>query len=120
MAVKASALAALLFGEPDARGVAERLDGAASIAPALLDLELASVRVGTCRRHAAQHDLLRSGYQLRGLSDIGIVPVDHSDLLDVAARTGLTAYDSSCVWVARTSQAEPVTSDRQLETACKP
>jgi uncharacterized protein with PIN domain len=39
--VDASALAALLFGEPEAEAIAGRLDNARLVAPALLAFELA-------------------------------------------------------------------------------
>jgi uncharacterized protein with PIN domain len=41
--VDASALAALLFGEPEADLVAGQLDGARLVAPSLLAFELANV-----------------------------------------------------------------------------
>ena len=54
MAVKvidASALAALLFGEPEAEAVVERLGDARLVAPSLLGFELANVCLIKCRRH---------------------------------------------------------------------
>jgi uncharacterized protein with PIN domain len=41
--VDASALAAILFAEPEAEAIAERLTGARLAAPSLLDYELANV-----------------------------------------------------------------------------
>jgi len=43
--------------------------------------------------------------------------IDHDDVLDLAARTGLTAYDASYLWLARQLGADLVTLDRQLERA---
>jgi predicted nucleic acid-binding protein len=40
--------------------------------------------------------------------------VDHAEVLTLAAGTGLTAYDASYLWLARTLDAELVTLDRQL------
>jgi predicted nucleic acid-binding protein len=63
--VDASAVAALLFGEPEAETVADRLDSVRLAAPALLDYELANVCVVKLRRHPQQHDALLAGFQLR-------------------------------------------------------
>jgi len=55
MAVKvvdASAIAALLFGEPEADSIAVRLDDARLVAPSVLGFELANVCLITSRRHA--------------------------------------------------------------------
>jgi uncharacterized protein with PIN domain len=46
--VDASALAALLFGEPEGEAVAAQLDGARLVAPCLLGFELANVCALTC------------------------------------------------------------------------
>jgi predicted nucleic acid-binding protein len=43
--------------------------------------------------------------------------IDHDGALDLAARTGLTAYDASHLWLARQLGAELVTLDRRLERA---
>jgi predicted nucleic acid-binding protein len=45
------------------------------------------------------------------------VAVDLDATLDLAGRTGLTAYDASYLWLARRLNAELVTLDRQLERA---
>ena len=54
--VDASALAALLFGEPDADQVVARMGAARLVAPALLDFELANVCLIKLRRHPAQRE----------------------------------------------------------------
>jgi len=48
--VDASALAALLFGEPEAEKVASRLEKSRLVAPALLGFEIASVCLKKLRR----------------------------------------------------------------------
>ena len=45
------------------------------------------------------------------------VAVDYDEALDLAAATGLTAYDASYLWLARQLGAELVTLDRQLAKA---
>jgi predicted nucleic acid-binding protein len=43
--------------------------------------------------------------------------VEHPAILDLAEPTGLTAYDASYLWVARSLNAELVTLDRKLAAA---
>ena len=45
--------------------------------------------------------------------------VDHSAVLALAQRTGLTGYDASYLLLARTLEAELVTLDRQLAAAAE-
>ena len=62
MAVKvvdASAVAAVLFGEPEADEIAERLRDARPVAPGLLAFELANVCLVKMRRHPDQRPGLR-------------------------------------------------------------
>ena len=115
--VDASAIAALLFGEPEADDVTKRLGDARLVAPALLAFELANVCLLKCRRHANQRDSLRKAFHLRHRLGVEEVTVDHDEILDLAAETGLTAYDASYLWIARQFQAELVTLDRQLAAA---
>jgi predicted nucleic acid-binding protein len=115
--VDASAIAALLFGEPDANEIAERLNNARLVAPALFDFELANVCLIKSRRHADQREALKRAFQLRHRLGVEEVAVDHDAILDLAAETGLTAYDASYLWTARQFQAELVTLDQQLATA---
>ena len=120
MAVKvvdASALAALLFGEPEAEQIAGRLTAARLVAPALLGFELANVCLIKCRRHPGQNDTLRTAFALRSRMQVEEIAVDQDESLALAATTGLTAYDASYLWLARRLDAELVTLDRQLGKA---
>ncbi len=117
MAVKvvdASALAALLFGEPEADAIAERLQDARLVAPALLGFELANVCLIKCRRHPERRAALLQAFGLRGRLGIEVAAVNHDAALELAATTGLPAYDASYLWLARSLAAELVTLDRQL------
>jgi len=115
--VDASALAALLFGEPDAEAVAGRLAGARLAAPALLDYEMTNVCVVKIRRQPAAQAALVSAFKLRAQMELEIVGVDHIAVLQLAEATRLTAYDASYLWLARKLGAELVTLDRQLAQA---
>jgi len=115
--VDASALGALLFGEPDGAAVAERLKGAGLIAPALLPFEVANTCLKKMRRHPDQRDALMVAFEMLDQMEIGLVEVDHGEALTLAERAGLTAYDASYLWLARRMSSELVTLDRQLEAA---
>jgi predicted nucleic acid-binding protein len=120
MAVKvvdASALAALLFGEPDGEAIAARLGDAHLTAPVLLGFELANVCLIKARRHPMQAQALTAAFALRHPLGIEEIAVDHDQVFALAAQTGLTAYDASYLWLARQLDAELVTLDRQLERA---
>ena len=117
--VDASAVAALLFGEPEAEFVAEQLGDARLVAPALLGFELANVCLIKSRRHPEQRSVLMTAFQLRNQLGVEEMKVDHDGALDLAASTGLTAYDASYLWLTRQLGAELVTLDRQLARAEK-
>jgi predicted nucleic acid-binding protein len=115
--VDASAIAALLFGEPEADSIAARLADASLFAPALLGFELANVCLIKSRRHAEQRHALTAAFRLRHRLQIEDVAVDHDKALELAAMTGLTAYDASYLWLARRLGVELVTLDSQLAAA---
>jgi predicted nucleic acid-binding protein len=115
--VDASAIAALLFGEPEADAIAERLGDARLVAPALLGFELANVCLIKSRRNPEQRPALTAAFRLRHRLRIKDVAVDHESALELAVTTGLTAYGASYLWLSRQLGAELVTLDKQLATA---
>jgi predicted nucleic acid-binding protein len=120
MAVKvvdASAFAALLFGEPEAEAIARQLGDARLVAPALLAFELANVCLVKARRHPDQKTALMAAFRLRSRLGVEEVAVDHDRALELAAATGLTAYDAAYLWLSRQLGAELVTLDQQLAEA---
>ena len=117
--VDASALAALLFGEPEGDAVAARLADARLVAPVLLGFELANVCLIKCRRHPAQRAALLAAFRLRARLPIEEIAVDHDAALELAQESGLTVYDASYLWLARVLGAELITLDRQLAVAAE-
>ena len=115
--VDASAIAALLFGEPEAEAIAGRLDGYRLTAPNLLAFELANVCLVKCRRHPDKREALLAGLKLRGRLGVEEIAVDDDAVVVLALETGLTAYDASYLWLARQSGADLVTLDKALDRA---
>jgi len=120
MAVKvvdASALAELLFDEPEAQDVAGRLEDGHLVAPALLSFEIASVCLKKLRNNPKQREALLAAFALYARMPIEIVEVDHADAVQLAEAFGLSSYDAAYLWLATTLAAELVTLDRRLQTA---
>ena len=115
--VDASAIAALLFQEPNGEAIARQLDGFRLVAPSLLSYELANVCWLKCWRFPLDQDMLLAGFAQRGRLDIEECAVDHDGVIRLAAVTGLTAYDASYLWLARRLGAELVTLDAALRSA---
>ena len=115
--VDASALAALLYGEPEAEAVATRLGDARLVAPVLLGFELANVCLIKSRRHPEKRATLAAAFKLRHRLNLEEVSVDHDGTVELATATGLTAYDASYLWLARHLGAELITLDSQLARA---
>lgn len=110
----ASVLAAVIFSEPRAAEAGDLIGAEQLHEPALLASELASV----CRKKIQQHEDLRDQILTSleiGLSmDIEWVEVDHIAVVETALATGLTTYDATYLWLARTLQLQLLTFDEQL------
>jgi len=119
LVVDASAVAALVFVEPEADGVAERLHGADLAAPQLLSYEIASLAAVKLRRRLVSRRAADSALALFGRLDLRLHAVDSADAFDTAARTGLTAHDGAYLWLARALGATLVTLDRRVARAAR-
>ncbi len=98
--VDASALGALVFGEPKAEVIARTLGDSPMAAPALIWFELASICLHKIKAHPAQRDQILSAFMMGGKLAIEIVAVDHWAIVNLADETGLTTYDASYLWFA--------------------
>lgn len=117
--VDASAVSALLFGEPKAARVVEALRGFRLAAPALLDYEVSSVCLKKIRLHPERREALLSAYRLLPRLSVDRYGVDAGETLLLAEETGLSVYDASYLWLARSLRAELVTLDRRLVSVSK-
>jgi len=112
--VDASALGALLFGEPKAEEIAERLSGATLVAPAILWFEVASICLKKIKYHPQAAGRILSAFGYVHQLAIQQVDVSHAEVIDLARKKRLTTYDASYLWVARKLRAELVTLDKRL------
>lgn len=115
--VDASALGAILFGEPAAVEVGDRLEDVVLIAPALLRFELANTCWKKIRRHPEQRDALVAAHGLLDRMEIHEVDIRFGEVLELADSEGITAYDASYLWLARSLDLDLVTLDGVLARA---
>ncbi len=119
--VDASAVAALLFGEPRADDVVDRLSGGELVAPKLFGYELASVCAKKLAAYPEQRAALLEAWKMVEL--LGIQEMDvpmRQELVELAESCRLTVYDASYLWLARSLQVELVTLDAELDQAASP
>ena len=122
MAVKvidASAFAAILFSEPEAREVAERLGGSRLVAPALLPFEVASVCLKKIRRHPEMREQMLDAYARGERIGVEEVEVTLDEVVTLAEQTNLTCYDAAYLWLATRLKADLVTLDQRLGGAAE-
>jgi predicted nucleic acid-binding protein len=117
--VDASALAALLFGEPSGPEMASRMNERGLFAPTLIRYELASVCLKKVRAEPEMHGKLRVALGLYSRLGVREVQVPPDVLPEVAWRAGLTTYDAAYLWLARELGAELLTLDRSLQQALR-
>ena len=117
--VDASALAAVVFQEPEEEAVTRQLDGALVFAPELLKFELASVARKKLRRHPADAASILSALSLAldGHWHLTWHDVQPTDVVLLAHATGLTVYDASYIWLAGSLGADLVTLDARVAAA---
>jgi len=117
--VDASALAALIFNEPEGETIAGRLEGATVFAPALLKFEVANTAWRKARRHPEDAVKIMMALAVAFGEDSDIIwrDVQETDVVLLAHMTHTTAYDASYLWLAGSLGADLVTLDAQLAQA---
>ena len=118
--IDTSALAAVVFAEPDGQRIAAQMENHDLLAPFLLPFELANVCLMKIRRHPAQKTLLLAGYEMVSRLPLTFMAVNMTEVLDLAQDKALTAYDASFLWLAKTLDVELMTLDKTLAKACAP
>ena len=115
----ASALAALLFGEPDGERVEAALRGARPVAPSLIRFEVGNVCLTKLRLHPGERARLMAALRLLDRMDLRTVEVDPGEVVVLAEAESLTFYDAACLWLAVVLGAPLVTLDRRLGEAAQ-
>ncbi len=92
--VDASALAALLFGEPEAEEIAVRLRGHSLFATAILPFEIANTCLKKVRRFPGERESLLSAVAKYDDIAIDTLDIDRADVLTTGEVFGLTSYDA--------------------------
>ncbi len=115
--VDASAIIAVIFEEPSADAVEDRIIGQQLVAPIVLAFEVANACIIRKRRQPPVPLSAEELFELFEDWSVRLVPVDYGGVVAVAGATGLTAYDASYLWLARHLQCELVTLDRRLSQA---
>ena len=117
--VDASALAALIFQEPESEAIRDRLAGATVFAPALLRFELTNTALKKVRRQPVDAVKILTALAIALDDRTGLIwqDVDARDVAILAQAAELTAYDASYLWLAAVLGADLVTLDRRLATA---
>jgi predicted nucleic acid-binding protein len=113
--VDASAIGAIMFGEPEGPALAAHIEGETLMAPALLDAELTSLALKKARKRPNELPEILLSLQAALNLPVSRVAVPGADVFVLATRTGLTAYDASYLWLAQSRDAELVTLDAALE-----
>ena len=114
--VDASALAAVLFDEPEAAPIVASLTGKL-IAPVLLRCELASICTVKTLRAPDRSEEILARYRLLGDLALDYVEPDWDHLPLLARRWALSAYDAAYLQLALASNAPLVTLDARLAAA---
>lgn len=115
--IDASALAAVLFGEPQSTEISERIGDTALVAPTLLPYEIASVGRKKIRRRPGDLEAVIQSLTVYPRLQIQEVEIAPAELTGLAAKEGLTAYDAAYLWLARSLKSELVTLDERLAAA---
>ncbi len=114
LVVDASALGALVFGEPMAEEMAEALSHGPIVAPALIWFELTSICLRKVSTYPKQEEQILAAFLSARQLAIEVVDVDHLEVIELAKETGLTSYDASYLWLTLHLKGELITLDKKL------
>ena len=116
LVVDASVLAAALFDEAGAEAALSWMRGRRLCAPHLLDCEIANVGL-TKMRQNIDAGAVREAMRMHARSELDRYPVDAVEVIELALRAKLSAYDAAYLWLARTLGAPLATFDAKLGAA---
>ena len=112
--VDASVFAAAYFRERR-RAEAERLiAGGGLVAPTLLNYEMTNIAGKKLEASPQRQEFILESLQTFLRLNVQLRDVDYRQVVELAALTGLTAYDASYLYVARELNLPLITFDMQL------
>ncbi|MBU2623715.1 MAG: type II toxin-antitoxin system VapC family toxin [Proteobacteria bacterium] len=114
LVVDASALGALVFGEPQAEEISQALTDATLVAPSLLWFEMAAIATKKIRHHTELAAQIQAAFGLALRLPIVIRDVDYGETVNLALKSDLTTYDAGYLWLADHLDAELITLDAKL------
>jgi predicted nucleic acid-binding protein len=117
--VDASVIAAIVFGEPEADTARALISGAELYAPSLLAYELAGVARNKVLKYPEQRNSLLRGLEIALSLEIHWVDVEQAAVVRLALETGLTTYDATYLYLARTLNIPLETFDQHLQTVIR-
>jgi predicted nucleic acid-binding protein len=113
--VDASAIAALVFGEPEKPWVEDVTDNAELLAPSLLPFELGNICWKKLRRSPEQADIILAAWNAWCASAlVKSEATDPVETLILAREHNLTFYDASYLWLAQDRAAQLISLDARL------
>ncbi len=119
LVVDASVMTSLVFVEANAREAESWLRGRTLCAPYFLDAEVANAGLNKIRRRVlAQVEVLDALRQF-GTLDIQRVRIKPAEVVEMATRYALSAYDGAYLWLASHLGAPLATFDARLGEAAR-
>jgi predicted nucleic acid-binding protein len=115
--VDASAIVALLFNELTRERIVARVRGASLHAPSLLEFEVANACLKKMRASPGERQALIEAFSVLDALSIALERINLAEPIALAARTKLSLYDASYLWLARALDAELITLDDKLARA---
>jgi predicted nucleic acid-binding protein len=119
--VDASAIAAMLFGEPDGPWVYRSIARHMLIAPSIFHFELGNICWVKSRRYPDQAAAaLNAWLDWNAEPPLTAMATDLIATMELARGHDLTFYDASYLWLAQTQQTDLISLDAKLvRAACK-
>jgi predicted nucleic acid-binding protein len=118
--VDTSAVAAMLFGEPDGPWVHALLSGSPLVVPGIFHFELGNTCRMKCRRHPDEAEaLLANWLEWNSEPPVTAMATDLIATMHLARDHNLTFYDASYLWLAQDRTAELISLDKALVLAAR-
>lgn len=119
LVVDASVLAAGVFAEAGRDAALSWMRGRTLCAPHLVDCEIASVALGKIQRGQIHAELAIQLLQAFSALPVERHAIDAEEVLALALRTRLTAYDAAYLWLAVQLRVPLATFDAKLGAAAR-